>query len=56
MTVIIAAWEAEIWRIMVPGQSGQKVFDNPSQPIAECSGAYLSSQAIWEADIGRITV
>jgi hypothetical protein len=28
----------------------------PSYPIGGCNGACLSSQAVWEAEIGRIMV
>jgi hypothetical protein len=34
----------------------KKVHENPSQPTAGCSGMHLSSQAMWEVEIGRITV
>jgi hypothetical protein len=33
MTVILATWEAEMGRIEVGGQPGQKVHEIPSQPI-----------------------
>jgi hypothetical protein len=38
MPVILAIWEAEIGRIMIQGQSGQKVWETPTQPIARCGG------------------
>jgi hypothetical protein len=41
---------------MIQGQSGQGVCKIPSKPTAGCSGAYLSSQALGEAEIGRIRV
>jgi hypothetical protein len=33
MLIILATWEAEIGRIMVQGQPGQKVSKTPFQPI-----------------------
>jgi hypothetical protein len=33
MAIIPAIWEAEIGRITVQGQKGQKVLKTPSQPI-----------------------
>jgi hypothetical protein len=47
---------AEIGRIVVQGQIGQIVCDNPFRSIAGSKGTYLSSQDIWEAEIGRIMV
>jgi hypothetical protein len=32
-SIILATWEIEIRRILVQTQSGQKVHENPSQPI-----------------------
>jgi hypothetical protein len=37
-SVILATWEAEIRRIRIGGQPGQKVLEGPSQPIVGCSG------------------
>jgi hypothetical protein len=31
-----ATWEAEIGKIVVPGQSQEKVRETPSQPVAGC--------------------
>jgi hypothetical protein len=42
-------------RILVLGQSGQEVHKTPYQPITECGGTCLPSQAIQEAEIRRIT-
>jgi hypothetical protein len=44
MTVIPAKQEAEIRKIIVQCQVGQKVSQSPSQPIAGCGGISLSSQ------------
>jgi hypothetical protein len=45
MPRILAIWEAEIGRIMVLGQRGQKVYETPSQPIKSgCGGVCLSIQ------------
>jgi hypothetical protein len=49
--IILATWEAGIRRIKIGGQSRQGVREIPSQPIAKHGGAYLSSQAKWEAEI-----
>jgi hypothetical protein len=35
MTVILATWEAEIRRILVQGQLGQRVYKNPISKIPE---------------------
>jgi hypothetical protein len=40
----------------VGGQPRQKVHEIPSQLIARYGCVYLSTQAMWEAEIGRITV
>jgi hypothetical protein len=42
-TAILATWEAEILRIAVLGQSGQKSHGTPSQPIAGHGGAPIIS-------------
>jgi hypothetical protein len=40
MSVILATWESEIRRIMVQGQPGQKVCEDPfQQEKAGCDGA-----------------
>jgi hypothetical protein len=49
--VIIVTWEAQIGRIMVRSQPGQKVCKTPCLPIAGYYGAYLLSQAMGEAEI-----
>jgi hypothetical protein len=51
-SVILATWEAEIRRITVGGQSGQKVPKTSSQPTVGCSGMYLSFHLHGEAQIG----
>jgi hypothetical protein len=33
MTIILATWKTDIWRIMARGQPGQKVSLTPSQSI-----------------------
>jgi hypothetical protein len=55
MPVTLATWEADIQTTAVPGQPRQKVCAIPSQPISGCSGAHLSSPAVWETKIKRIT-
>jgi hypothetical protein len=40
MPVILAAWEAEIVRIVVGGQVLQRVWETPSQPISKQGGVY----------------
>jgi hypothetical protein len=40
MTVILATWEAEIRRITVQGQPGEKVSKIPFQSIAEHGGSW----------------
>jgi hypothetical protein len=43
--IILAPWEAEIGRIIVQGQPGQKVYESPSQQKKpRGSATYLSSQ------------
>jgi hypothetical protein len=37
MLITLATWEAEIRRIEIPGQPGQKVPETPSQPITKLS-------------------
>jgi hypothetical protein len=54
--VILVTCEAEIGRIVVQGQSKQKVSKTPAQPIVGCSGTCLSSQAMWKTEIRTITV
>jgi hypothetical protein len=41
--------------IGVQGRQG-KMCETLSQPIARCGDVYMSSQVIWEAEIGRIIV
>jgi hypothetical protein len=48
MFVIPATMEAEIRRILAPGQSGKKVYETPSQQ-KKSMVAYLSSQLQQEA-------
>jgi hypothetical protein len=38
---ILATWEAEMGKIVIPGQANQKVSKIPSQPTAGCSGTCL---------------
>jgi hypothetical protein len=40
-----STWEAEMGAIIVQVEPRQGVHKTPSQPIAGCSGAHLSSQA-----------
>jgi hypothetical protein len=54
--VILATWEAKNRRITVQGQSGQKVTETPSQPIARHGGMCLSFQAMQQTEIGRTAV
>jgi hypothetical protein len=56
MPVILATWEAEIGRMVLPGQWGQKLHRTLSQPIARYSGTSLSFQTTRKAEFGRITV
>jgi hypothetical protein len=56
MPVILATWEAEIRRIVVPVQPRQKVCKTSSQLIGGYSGAGLSPQATREAEFGRTVV
>jgi hypothetical protein len=45
--VILATWEAEIWKITVQGQPGQKkIYKIPSQPITGHTGGHLSTQLL----------
>jgi hypothetical protein len=46
-SVISASQEAETGRKNVGGQSGKKVNETPSQPIAEHGGIYFSFQLPW---------
>jgi hypothetical protein len=50
MPVIPATWEAEIRRIMVLAQPGQKADKTLSQSIVECCVACLPFQAPQEAE------
>jgi hypothetical protein len=43
-TIILATWEAEIQRTIIPGQHRQKFHKIPSQPVSGHSGVCLSSQ------------
>jgi hypothetical protein len=38
---------------MVHGKPRRNVCETTSQPLAGCTGAFLSSQATWESEIGR---
>jgi hypothetical protein len=49
MPAILATWEAEIRRIMVQGQIGQKVHKTLSQLKVGCGGSCLSFQRQQEA-------
>jgi hypothetical protein len=40
-----------VWRMAVPGEPWQKVHETPSQPMAGCGGALLSSQLGGKAQI-----
>jgi hypothetical protein len=51
MLVIPTTWKVEIKKIMVGGQSRQKVRGTPSQPIAGCGSMYPLSQIIREASV-----
>jgi hypothetical protein len=42
--MILATWETEIGRIVVPGQPGEKVQETPSQPMARCGSECLLFQ------------
>jgi hypothetical protein len=54
--LFLATWKADIWRIMVQGQSGQKVCMTLSQPVAGHGSMYLSPQALRETENERIVV
>jgi hypothetical protein len=54
--VILATWEAEIRRMLVPGQPRQKVKEIPSQPISAHNSLHLSPQATQEAKIRKTVV
>jgi hypothetical protein len=41
---------------LIPAALAKKVSKTPSQPIAGHGGVYLSSQAMWEGEMGRIMV
>jgi hypothetical protein len=56
MTVILVTWEVMIQRITVQGQSGQKVCQTPSQPMAGCGSICLSSPATQGNTNRRIEV
>jgi hypothetical protein len=47
---------AEIGRIVIQGQLRQGVHKISSQPVAEQGGIHLSSQAMQEADTGKIAI
>jgi hypothetical protein len=54
MPVILVTWEVEMRRITIQGQPGQKVSENPSQPIkAGHGGGCLSSQLCRKHKIGE---
>jgi hypothetical protein len=55
-TIIPAAQEAEIRRIMVPDQPGQKVSKTPSQQNKSGVVTHACHPAMWEAIGRRITV
>jgi hypothetical protein len=50
--IILAAWETEMGRIMVWGQTGPRVSQTPSQPIVGLGDVYLSSQLCWRVRSG----
>jgi hypothetical protein len=53
--IILTTWEAEIDRSWF--EASKKNFGRPpSQPIAGCSGAHLSCQAMQESEIWKIIV
>jgi hypothetical protein len=54
MAINLATWKAEIRRIFVRGQPGQKVWQTPSKFL--CTVPTLSFQARQAVEIGRITV
>jgi hypothetical protein len=54
--VIQDSWESEIRGITIQSQPKQVVCETSSQPIGGYSGIHLSSQAMWEAIVGKIAV
>jgi hypothetical protein len=58
MPLILATWEAEIRRTADQAILGKKLVKlvGPCQPTSGCSGVWLSSHTIQEAEIRRITV
>jgi hypothetical protein len=50
-------WEAEVWRITVPGHLSREVCETPSQWKKDGhAGTCLSSQQCWEAQNRKVTV
>jgi hypothetical protein len=52
--VIVDTPEAEIGRTVVLGLPRKKVLETPSQPMAGCGDACMSSQLCGEAQIGGL--
>jgi hypothetical protein len=53
-SVIPAIREAKIVRIMVQGQSRQKVIENPPQPTSQAWWCVSVVTAMWEVEIGGL--
>jgi hypothetical protein len=54
MPIILATWEAEIWKIMVRGQPTKKKKTLSQWGKAGCGGAYLSSKGVRKMKIGGL--
>jgi hypothetical protein len=46
MPVILATWEAEIWRLAAPGQSGQVVCETPISKTARAKWTGVVAQVV----------
>jgi hypothetical protein len=50
--VILATWEAEIRRVVIPGNAPRKVHKTPTQLKNLCMTSHLLSQLRWEVHSG----